>query len=481
VRKALSFLSIVSLIAFVSLAGCGDSANSANSVPMIVTIQDQAPSGFTVLSFGIQITNITLKGASGQEDATLVSSPITVNLANLMTVDALIANTTVPAGTYSSLMITFSSPQLTVINNSGTTFSDGTNSCTTTTVSTTSCKLSPKLTQATVTVSSSPFPLTVTAGTPIHLAIDFKTGSSINNASGTISINPSVTVSTSTTVNTTTKNIADFTSATGQVTAVGNNQVVVTDMSTGQSLTLASTSSTTFQGFQTSSTCTTANTFGCLATGQLINFNFGISGASGSTPTLQSVSLNTGVTNGITGTVVSANHTTNQFEVLVTGIAPGSTVTGVSVGQMILVNPSPTATFSAQTNGVTLPSGLTFAGVSNVGVGQTVLLNSTGFTAGTGSAPGTLTANNVVLIPSQFSGTVGTVNSTSQTFTLTGLNGVFTLNAIPTVVVDTGTNTSFFGVTGLTALTPGTVATTGGLVFVTPTGVVVFSNQVGTL
>ena len=477
-RKALSFLSVVSLVILASLAGCGNNLNSSNSAPMVLTVQDQAPTGLTVLSFGIQITNVTLMGANNQSNVTLVSSPVSLNLANLMAMNALLADQDVPAGTYSSLTITFSAPRLNVLNNSGGAFTDGTTSCPTTTVSTTTCSLSPNLTTSTVTVSSAPFPLTLTAGSPVHVAIDFNSSSSIADASGTISINPTVTVTSSSTLNATTNNIADFAADTGAVTAVGNNQVVVTDMSTGQTLTLATNSGTTFTGFNTSSTCTTANTIGCVAPGQFVNFNFGISGSSGATPTLQSLNLNSGISNGVIGTVTGVNNSTNQFDVLVTGITPGAQVSGLSVGQMVLVNPSSGALFSAQTNGATLPTGLSFSGVNTVGVGQSVLLNSTGFTAGSGTTPGTLTTNAVTLVPSQFSGTVGTLNSGSQSFTLTGLNGLFTLNGVPTVTVDTGATTAFTGVPGFTGLNPGEVTTTGGLVFITPSGTVVTGTQV---
>src|SRR5580704_16053981 len=134
VRKALSFLSVASLVLFASLAGCGSNLNSSNSAPMVLTVQDQAPTGLTVLSFGIQITNVTLVGSGNQSNVTLVSNPVSLNLANLMAMNALLADRDVPAGTYSSMSITFSTPRLSVLNNSGGAFTDGTTSCPTTTV-----------------------------------------------------------------------------------------------------------------------------------------------------------------------------------------------------------------------------------------------------------------------------------------------------------------------------------------------------------
>ena len=479
-RKGLVYLSTIFAIMCLGLAGCGDSANSTNSVGMVLTIQDATTTGLSVLSFDVQVTNVTLTGTSGTSDAVLLSNPVTVNLVNLMTGGALLANTSAPAGTYSGLKITFASPQLVVLNSTGGTLTGGTTTCPSTTTTTSPCLLSPTLTTSTVTITSAPFPLTLVKGSPVHVAVDFNSSNSITNAAGTVTINPTVTVTTSTALNAKTNNIADFANETGTVTNVGNNQVVVTDMSTGQSLTLVSNSSTKYTGFNTSSTCATANTIGCVAPGQFVNFGFGVSGTAGAMPVLENISLNNGVANGVTGTVVGINAATNQFDVLVTSETPGfaSQNPSFSVGHVVVVNLASGATFSAQTNGVTLPSGLTFSNFSNIGIGQTVLLNSTAFTAGTGSNPGTLTANSVVLEPSQFTGTVGTINSANQSFTMTGLNGLFTLNTIPLVTVDTLSGTTFIGVPGFTSLAPGQTTTTAGLVFVTPSGLVVVGTQI---
>jgi hypothetical protein len=484
VRKAMPWLSILSL-ACIFLVGCGGSGNSTpkNSVPVVLTLQDQPPAGLTALSFGIQVTGVSLQNAdTSQQSTALLSTPVTVNLSDLQTINTLLANTTAPAGTYASITITFANPQVSILNNSGTSFTDGTTSCDSTTATTAPCALAPALSVSSVTITSTPFPITLAAGTPIQIALDFNSADSIINTDGTLSITPSVTVATNTTTNATTNNIADFTNGTGQVTSASNNQVVVTDISTGQPLTFATDSNTMFTGFNTSATCTTANTFGCVQTGQIVNFNFGISGAAGSGPTLQNLNLNSGVTNGLTGTVVGVNPQTNQLEVLVTSQTPAfqSGATGLAVGQVVEVNPGEGAIFSAQTNGGTLPAGLTFGGINDVAVGQSVLLDSTGFTAGTGTAPGTLTTDNLTLVPSQFGGTISALDSSNQSFTVNGLNGLFTGNNVNSLTVNAGTGTSFSGVTnGFNGLATGNTVNLGGNVFNTTNGPVLVGGQVG--
>jgi filamentous hemagglutinin len=486
VRKAILWFSILPL-ACLSFIGCGGSSKTtpppANSVPVVLTIQDQPPAGITALSFAIQVTGVSLQtSAGGSSSVSLLSSPVTVNLSNLQTVNSLLANTTAPAGTYSGITITFANPQVSVLNNTGSSLSDGTNMCATSTTTTSPCSLTPALSASSVTITTAPFPLTLTAGTPIQLAIDFNSADSLTATNGTLGITPTVTVTTNTTPNATTNNIADFTNGTGQVTSASNNSIVVTDLSTGQPLTLASTTNTTFTGFSMSSTCTTPNTFACVQQGQIVNFNFGISGASGSGPTLQSLNLNSGITNGVTGTVIGVNPGSNQMQVLVTSVSPAfsSGTTGLTVGQVVLVNPATGATFSAQTNGGTLPAGLMFGSINDVGVGQSVLLDSTGFTAGTGTAPGTLTTDNVTLVPSQFGGSVNALNASDQSFTVNNLNGLFTGNEVNSIAVSTGSSTAFTGVTGgFNGLAVGNNVNVGGTLFNSPSGPVLVGGQVG--
>ena len=221
-------------------------------------------------------------------------------------------------------------------------------------------------------------------------------------------LGPTVTVTTNTTTNATTGNFNDFTNVTGQVTAVGTNQVTVTDTETGQTLTLGTTNNTVFNNFNTSSTCTTANTLACVQKDQIVSLNFGTTGASGATATISSISLQNGITQGVTGTVLGVNSGSKLAEVVITGITPAFATanSGVKVGQVVTVNTNPQTTFSVESNGATLPSGLNFASLSDVGVGQSLALSSTAFTAGTGSAPGSITADQVILAPTQFTGTI---------------------------------------------------------------------------
>src|ERR1700683_751252 len=118
VRKTVFYVAVLSLYAIV-IVGCSGNPNpnSANEVPVVVTAHDAPPTNTTVLQAGITITGIKLTG-SGNADATVLSSPLPIHLSNLKTQSELVADTSVRAGTYSSAVITFSSPTLAVDNTS---------------------------------------------------------------------------------------------------------------------------------------------------------------------------------------------------------------------------------------------------------------------------------------------------------------------------------------------------------------------------
>jgi len=85
----------------------------------------------------------------------------------------------------------------------------------------------------------------------------------------------------------------------------------------------------------------------------------------------------------------------------------------------------------------------------------------------------------VMLAPTQFGGTINSLNSGNQSFEVNGLNGLFTTNGVNTVNVQTGTSTAFQGVTGgFTGLTNGNNLAVGGLLFITPTGPTLVGQQV---
>jgi Domain of unknown function (DUF4382) len=440
-------------------AGCGGSnhgtTSSQSEVPVVVTIHDAPPQGVTVLSFAVQVTGIKLE-RSGSSSANLLSSPVTIQLQDLQTGNEILAHSSADAGTYSSLMITFGSVNATVQNESGAAITVGGTNCATASV----CQITPPISQMSSTISSAPFPLTLTAGAPVNLSLDFNVNSSVGSD---LSVTPAVTVTASTTP-LSDSNLADVSGVTGTVTATGSNQFTVMDSATGNSLTLNSVTGTTFGGF---SSCTASpEDSTCVQKNQIVNVNFGVGDNNPTTLTASSVNLESGFSQGIEGTVVAVNPTTQQFTVLVTGTS--GTTSGVTVGQEETITPGTGATFSVESNGATLPSGLNFTGTSNLLVGQTVQLDASSISGST------VTADQVMLAPTQFTGTSGTV--TGSNVTINGLNGLFTNAGTTSITAETGTTTTFGGVTGVTGLTNGNQVAVSGLLFSTPTAPILVTS-----
>ena len=144
-----------------------------------------------MLSFAVQVTGIKLEG-SGSSNANLLSNPVTIQLQDLQTGNEVLAQSSAEAGTYSSLVVTFGSVNATVQNESGAAITVGGTNCASASV----CQITPAISQMSTTISSSPFPLILTAGTPVDLSLDFDVNSSVGSD---LSVTPAVTASASTT------------------------------------------------------------------------------------------------------------------------------------------------------------------------------------------------------------------------------------------------------------------------------------------
>src|SRR5229473_431284 len=82
-----------------------------------VTMTDTPPAGVTLLSFEVSITGVTLN--PGSVDLLGGKGPIQIEVKQLETESALLSTATVPAGTFTSLTLTFANPELTFKNDTG--------------------------------------------------------------------------------------------------------------------------------------------------------------------------------------------------------------------------------------------------------------------------------------------------------------------------------------------------------------------------
>ena len=458
-RKKILTLSAIPLLLYF-IGGCGGSGHHTTpppaEVPVVVTVSDQPPAGINVVSFDLSITGACLltsaeSGATSCSGAqSLISSSETIQFANLQTPaqSDVVANTTVEAGTYTGVLLTFGAGTATVTVDPGDTFTDGNGTTCDNTAGTTPlvCQLAPSVSSTTVTANFSA-PVTLTSGTPAQIAIDLNVGSSLVNTAGTLSINPTATVTENTTVGTD-GNLVDVSQVTGTVTAVAASSVTITDSATEQPLTINVSSTAVITNYPTSATCTTANTFACVQTGNVVTVGLGANGTTSLSYNATSIAGNPGF-NSTTAFEATIVQTTPTVEAVITAVPSGNT-DSLTAGQVVTLNATG-ATFSTSSAN-TLPG--QFQTPADFVVGQNVLIDASAFTA---AAPPTLaiaTADEVELLPTEINGTADDL--AAPNLTIDGLDSFFTGNGITAVNAQTGSFTTFNGtVTQFSDITTG--------------------------
>ncbi len=475
-RKGWHYLAGLSLC-ILAFTGCGShSSNTAtqSGIPVSVTMKDTPPSGVAILSFEIEVTGASLQpSATGQSAVSLIPRPDDIELENLQTNSILLNTASVPAGTYQSLMMTFSNPRLTVQNDSGQPYTVGGQTC----APGQTCQLQPPLNPASVTISTSPFPLTITNGMPIELETDFNLNASVQSD---LSISPTLAVSTVPIPQQ--GQMGDHQEVSGQVTAIGSNQFTLTDIETGQPLVVTVNSSTEFEDFAQAG-CTTDN-FMCLQVNQFVSVVFGETddnnmggmmddnGGGSATLVATQVALEDNFKEGVDGTITSVNATSGQFQMVIEG--EQSPMQGAAVGNVATVTINPGAAFAVDSCNLTLPSGFSFASINDLMPGQNVMVHPVNVTSGT-SGPA-ITTDSIRLDTVQISGTVTAINIPN--FTLGNLSPLFVNAGITQIQVQTFGPTGFEDVNDMSSIVVNDVVSVAGLLFNTPSGPVLLAERV---
>ncbi|HTW46493.1 MAG TPA: DUF4382 domain-containing protein [Acidobacteriaceae bacterium] len=421
-------LPIASVTMLALLTGCGSTLNSSNNtsggaVPVSLSMTDDPPAGVSVLFFQVSLTAASLTPASGGSSVSLLSNntPIQIDVTQLQALSAFLSTADLTAGTtYNSLSLTFANPELVIYNQSDTSLGS---SCAVGSV----CQLTPTVDgSTTVTFTSSPFPVTVSANSPLGLLVDFHLNTVIQQD---LSVNLGVAngISVAELPPAPQPQYGNVTGEVESVTASNNQFTMLTPW--GRTFTVNTTSSTTFSDFPASA-CTTA-AIGCVASGQIVQVQVA-SFAKGGVLTASQVTY-----------VQAASEQTAEGTII--RILPLPTPAGEEIVQMLLHrNPNATsglplggvatvtfasgATYSVDNNGFTIPSGLTFTGTSDVMMGQNVQVVVEPGTLGSSSTSNwggwgppskvSFTTTSVALEPSQMTGMISALDSSNQSFTL---------------------------------------------------------------
>lgn len=445
--------SVAALSALLLFSGCGTrplngGIGNGSSAPFTLAVTDTPPSGVTLLSFTITVSGAVLQ----PNNVSVLNAPVTLEVTQLQTDTNLLANMDVPSGTYTDLVLTFSNPSVTFLNQS---VPIGT--CAVGQI----CQISPAISPISVDFNTGVFPLTATTSTPIGLLLDF----SLNNllqpdmsldltAPGGFALTQFQNVTTG-------GILGQSGDVAGVVTALGTNQFTITTLN-GISITATTTSDTQF--FFPSLTCA-ANDFTCLETDQLIATDLSLFGDG----TFQAATVafeDSSGESGISGTVVGVNPLANPptFDIVVHGSIP--TEESAIIGDQATVTVQPTAKFLVDEELQGIASGFTFASATDLVVGQEVLVRADSLETG----PDTISTTQIVLRQSQWTANVGVINVGNGSFSLGSLPSLFT-NAAPvnisTLTVDTSASTQFLNLTpaGIGGLASQNPVSVKGLVF----------------
>jgi hypothetical protein len=462
-----NFLLALAVVGCVLLASCSGSMNQqlmpSNGVPMSLTIGDTPPNGVGVLFFEAMITGVSLQPSDATKPAvSALTTPTEVEFGHLQTDTAFLSLANVAPDTYQSMTVTFGSATMTIVNHSGSAMGG----CADNSV----CELTPSFNPTTAAITSSPFPITISANSVVGIRLDFNVAASVQTD---LSINPTVTIRnlTQRVQDEDDQEMEEVDEIDGQVTSVGMDQFTLMNERSGQSFTITLDSSTVFEDFDRSGCMASPADVTCVQMGQVLNVKLSENGT-GSMLAKRVEFEEAANRRAIKGTITSVDSAT-QFQMVVFNEEPA--VNGVSEGSVVAVTINPGATFQVgreemgDDGGFNI-SGLSFASGADLLTGQDVQIRPGNVSSSGGTT--SITTDLVRLWPSQITGQVGTINSNNGTFTLTGLSPLFTgaTPAVATISVMTLSEMDFMDFSGsgdgrMGSLSAGQTVSVKGLLF----------------
>ena len=451
-----SFMCFAALLA---LAGCSGSSSvqpppPVGSSSVSVTMTDTPPAGVTILSFEVTVTGAALN--PGNVDLLGGKTP-RIEVKQLETESAFLNTANVPAGTYTSLNLTFANPELTFKNDTVAVLAG----CPVGAV----CEIKPI---GTLT-STFTFPgsgITIVANSPTGIQIDVNPNTIL---SATLGVDFSLAGSVS----------AQQLPLPGQPAELDELEdlvgVVQNLDTTNKKFTLhtlaADFSITTDNNTQFEFETCAANNFTCLVNGQVVEVDARI--MAGGVFLAKKIEFeDNAIDDELEGIVFKIDDATH-FEMVV--LEELRDVTNVANGNPIVVtlsNPS----FRVDNDGLTVPAGLkgSFEGATDTSqllTGQAVQIRLTGPVTGSAGPPSTLaaTTDRVRLRVSQFTAKVKAGSIVPPNFSVDNLPSLFT-NATPAINeihVQTITGQTDFegGITGVSGLADGNTVSLRGLLF----------------
>ncbi|HTB91710.1 MAG TPA: DUF5666 domain-containing protein [Candidatus Sulfotelmatobacter sp.] len=433
----------------------------SNAVPMTLTLGDTPPNGVGVLFFEALVTGASLQPSDATKPAvTALTTPVEVEFGHLQTDTAFLSLANVAPDTYQSMTLTFGSATMTIVNYSGAAIGGCANNSV--------CELTPNFNPTTAAITSTPFPITISANSVVGIRLDFNVASSVQTD---LSINPTVTVKnlTQRMQDEDDQEMEEVDEIDGQVTATGMNQFTLMNERSGQSFTITVDSTTMFEDFGRSGCTASPEDFTCVQTGQVLNVDLNENGMG--TMLAKRVEFEEAANRqAIKGTITSVDSAT-QFHMVVFNEEPA--VSGISEGSPVVVTINPNATFQVGMEELGEDGGFIFAGMSfassaDLLAGQDVQIRPASVSSSGGTT--TIATDLVRLWPSQVTGQIASIDTSGGTFTLTGLSPLFTgatppVTTIKVVTLSEMNFENFSGGGSMVSLAVGNTVSVKGLLF----------------
>ena len=394
-----------------ALAGCGSNTelgslgqNKASS-SVVLAMTDTPPSNVSILSAEVTLTGATL--APG--NVSLLSTSTTVELTRLQTDIAYLATAAnIPAGTYTSITLTFANPSLTIENDTASAIG----TCAVGAI----CTMPPT---ATANLSTT-VPLTgfiLASSSSMGLLIDVSLDNLLTATMGEdFSAGTAVTSFTPAGTGAPPVGAEDVVGQVGNIAAASNTFTLT---NAAESFSLKVDNASKFLQFPVS-VCSTAG-FACLQNNQILSVDIGIqSDGSILARNILFEDADSSDTE-VEGMITSTNAGSQEFDLVTLGIS--ATGTGLNIGEPVTVQyfVSPQTTFDVDfahaDNSPVSTTGFLFGAPADLAVGQQVSIRRNSASSGT-----TIKADRVRLRSSRITATVKTIGS-----------GIITVSSLPSI------------------------------------------------
>ena len=400
---------------------------SSGAGTVTLTMTDSPPTNVSIPSAEVTLTGATLSPGN----VSLLASPVTIELTRLQTDVAFLSSTSVNAGSYTTLTLTFSNPLLTIENDTASSIVSGATTCNVgsicTIAPTTVANLSTAITLPTITISS---------GTGAGLLADVNLSTLLSATLGADFRN-GVTVAEFTNAGTGAP-LVGAEDVVGQVASLDAAHNTFSFQNSAGTISLTVDGTSTFLQFP-SNLCTTSS-FSCLRASQILSVDISI--RADGTPVARNVLFEDADNSDaeVEGVITSTNVGAQQFSIVT--LAKSVTISGLNIGDVATVHYSASpqtpfdVDFAHADNVQVSTAGFLFAAPADLAIGQQVSIRRNSSSSGA-----VLNADRVRLRSSRITATVQSLSAPN--IFLSSLPSIFSGHAISQIQAQTTAQTIF--------------------------------------